>query len=138
MNSFACFESTENARRHNQTDPLPRRAVARRVLLAVPPPGDPERRPLARSRAGADIRLPHGVHPVRNHRCRCPAELARATGGAERRWHRAMAMSGERHRALEILAGSSLGCTEAMSVPGERRHPSAGAAFDPKPEAEEI
>jgi hypothetical protein len=29
------------------------------------------------------------------------------------RWHRAMAVSTERHRALEMLAGSSLGCTEA-------------------------
>jgi len=34
-------------------------------------------------------------------------------GGAERRWHRAVAMSAERHRAPEILADSSLGCTEA-------------------------
>jgi hypothetical protein len=40
--------------------------------------------------------------------------------------HRAMAMSTERRRALRLLAGSPLGCTEAMSAPGERRHPSAG------------
>jgi hypothetical protein len=103
-----------------------RRAVARRVLLAVPPPGDPERGPVARSRTSAIVRPTHGVHPVRNHRRGRPAELAGATGAAERRWHRAMAMSAERHRALEILAGSSLGCTEAMSAPGERRHLSAG------------
>jgi hypothetical protein len=43
-----------------------RRAVARRVLLAVPPPGDLERRSVARSRASADIRPAHGVHPLRN------------------------------------------------------------------------
>jgi hypothetical protein len=53
------------------------------------------------------------VVAVRHHWCRRPAELAGATRAAERRWHRAMAMSAERHRALEILAGSSLGCTEA-------------------------
>jgi hypothetical protein len=52
-------------------------------------------------------------------------EIIRADA-AEWRWHRAMAMSAERHRVLEILGGSSLGCTEAMSSPGERRHPSAG------------
>jgi hypothetical protein len=60
------------------------------------------------SRASAIVRPAHGLHPVRNHRCRRPAELAGATGAAERRWHRAMAMSAERHRVLEILAGSSL------------------------------
>jgi hypothetical protein len=38
-----------------------RRAVARRAVLAVPPPGDPEHRPLARSRAGTDIRPAHGM-----------------------------------------------------------------------------
>jgi hypothetical protein len=103
-----------------------RRAVARRVLLAVPPPGDLERRSVARSHGSAIVRPTHGLHPVRHHRCRRPAELAGAAGEAERCWHCAMAMSAERHRALEILAGSSLGCTEAMSAPGERRHPSAG------------
>jgi hypothetical protein len=71
---------------------------------------------MARSRAGASVRPAHGVHPLRHHRCRRPAELAGATGAAERRWHRAMAMSTERHRALEILAGSSLGCTEAIML----------------------
>jgi hypothetical protein len=57
---------------------------------------------MARSRASADIRPAHGVHPVRHHRCRRPAELARATGAAERRWHRAMAMRAERHRAMAL------------------------------------
>jgi hypothetical protein len=32
----------------------------------------------------------------------------------ERRWHRAMAMSRDRHRALRLLAGSPHGCTEAI------------------------
>jgi hypothetical protein len=72
------------------------RAVARSVLLAVPPPGDPERRPLGRSRASAIVRTAHGLHPVRHHRCRCPAELAGATGTAQRRWQCAVAMSAER------------------------------------------
>jgi hypothetical protein len=93
-----------------------RRAVARRVLLAMPPPGDPERGPVARPRAGADIRPTHGVHPLRNHRCRRPAELARATGAAERRWHRTMAMSRDQRRALRLLAGSPLGVTEAIML----------------------
>jgi hypothetical protein len=90
--------------------------IARRVVLTVPPPGDLERRSLARSRAGADIRPAHGLHPLRNHRCRRPAELAGPTGAAERRWHRAMAMSAERHRALRLLAGSPLGFTEAIML----------------------
>jgi hypothetical protein len=88
-----------------------RRAVAR---LAVPPPGDPERRPVARSRASAIVRPTHGLHPLRNHRC--PAELARATGAAERRWHCGMAVSAERHRALRLLVGSPLGVTEAIML----------------------
>jgi hypothetical protein len=71
-----------------------RRAVARCVLLAVPPPGDLERRPVARPRAGADIRAAHGLHPVRHRRCRRPAELAgTATAGEPDRG--AMAVSGE-------------------------------------------
>jgi hypothetical protein len=53
-----------------------RRAVARRVLLAVPPPGGPERGQLARSCASASVRPAHGLHPLRHHRCRRPAELA--------------------------------------------------------------
>jgi hypothetical protein len=71
--------ATNDPRQHARQ----RRAVARRVLLAVPSPGDPERGPLARSRAGAEIWPAHGVHPVRNHRCRRPAELAGATGAGE-------------------------------------------------------
>jgi hypothetical protein len=55
--------------------------------------------------------------PVRNRRCRRPAELAGATGAAERRWHRAMAMSRDQRRALRLLAGSPLGVTEAIMPP---------------------
>jgi hypothetical protein len=57
--------------------------------------GDFERRPLARSRVGTDIRPTHGVHPLRHHRCRRPAEPAGATGAVKRRWRRAMAMSAD-------------------------------------------
>jgi hypothetical protein len=39
-----------------------------------------------------------------------------ATGAAERRWHCGMAMSTERRRALRLLAGSPLGCTEAIML----------------------
>jgi hypothetical protein len=59
------------------------KTVCAGTLLAVPPPGDPERGPLARSRAGAIVRAAHGLHPVGNHRCRCAAELAGATGARE-------------------------------------------------------
>jgi hypothetical protein len=78
----------------DQTTPIPsrrpddprqharqRRAVARCVVLAVPPSSDHERGPVARSRAGAVVRAAHGVHPVRRHRCRRATELM----GAERR-----------------------------------------------------
>jgi hypothetical protein len=59
-------------------DARQRRAVARGVVLAVPPPGGPVcGPPVARSRAGTDIRPTHGVHPLRNHRSRRAAELAR-------------------------------------------------------------
>jgi hypothetical protein len=85
-------------------------------VLAVPPPGDHERGPVARSRASAIVRPPHGLHPLRHHRCRRPAELAAATGAAERRWHRAMAMSRDQRRALRLLAGSPLGVTEAIML----------------------
>jgi hypothetical protein len=72
--------------------------------------------PWRRSRADADVRVAHDLHPMRHHRCRRPAELARATGAAERPWCRAMAMSAERHRALRLLAGSPLGATEAIML----------------------
>ena len=49
--------------------------------LAVPPPDDLERRAVARSRASAIVRPAHGLHPVRHHRRRRPAELAGAPGG---------------------------------------------------------
>jgi hypothetical protein len=93
-----------------------RLAVALRVLLAVPPPCDLERRPLARSRASASVRPAHGLRSLRHYRCRRPAELARATGAAERRWYRAMAMSRDQRRALRLLAGSPLGVTEAIML----------------------
>jgi len=48
----------------------------------------------------------NGVHALRNHRCRRPAELAGATGAAERRWHRAMAMSRDQRRALVYITSS--------------------------------
>ena len=66
--------------------------------------------------ARASIRTAHGMHALRHHRCRRPTELAGATGAAERRWHCAMAMSAERHRALRLLAGSPLGATEAIML----------------------
>ena len=62
------------------------------------------------SRAGSSpdyIRPAHGVHAVRHHRCRRPAELARATGGVERRWCRAMAMSAERHGNIAVVIGAT-------------------------------
>jgi hypothetical protein len=43
-----------------------RRAVARRVLLAVPPPDDPERGPMARSHCSASVRPTHGVSALRS------------------------------------------------------------------------
>jgi hypothetical protein len=96
-----------------------RRAVARGVVLTVPPPGDSERRPLARSRAGADIRPAHGLRPLRNHRCRRPTELA-GTATAREPDRRAMAVSpqrgAEQHRALRLLAGAPLGATEAIML----------------------
>jgi hypothetical protein len=57
--------------------------------------------PARLSGAGTDIRPAHGLHPVRHLRCRRPAELARATSAAERRWHRAMAMSRDQRRAQD-------------------------------------
>ena len=71
---------------------------------------------MARSRASAIVRPAHGLHPVRNHRCRRPAELAGATGAAERRWYRAMVMNRDQRRALRLLAGSPLGVTEAIML----------------------
>jgi hypothetical protein len=38
-------------------------AVARRVMLAVPPSCDPERGPVAGSCASASVRPAHGVQP---------------------------------------------------------------------------
>jgi hypothetical protein len=95
--------------------------VARRVLLAVPPPGYPERGPLARSRAGAIVRSAHGVHSMRYHRCRRPAELA-GTATAREPDRGAMAVSpqcgfaAKQRRALRLLAGAPLGATEAIML----------------------
>jgi hypothetical protein len=70
--------TTITSRRPNDPRQHPRqwRAVARRGLLAVPPPGDHGCGPVARSRAGAIVRATHGMHPMRHYRCRRPAELA--------------------------------------------------------------
>jgi hypothetical protein len=89
-----------------------RRAVDRSVLLAVPPPCDLERGPVARSRASASIRSAHGVHPARYHWCRRLSELA-GTATAREPDRGAMAVSGEQRLALRLLAGSPLGATEA-------------------------
>jgi hypothetical protein len=51
-----------------------------------------ERRPVARSRAGADVRAAHGVHPMRHHRRRRAAELA-GTAAARVPDRAAMAMN---------------------------------------------
>ena len=45
----------------------------------LPLPCDHERGPVARSCASAIVRPTHGVHPMRNRRCRRPAELARSS-----------------------------------------------------------
>jgi hypothetical protein len=85
-----------------------RRAVARRVMLAVPPPCDLERGPVARSCVSASIWATHGVHALRHHWCRRPAELA-GTATAREPDRGAMAMTPRSHG----LAGSPHGCTEA-------------------------
>ena len=95
-----------------------RRAVARRVVLAVPPSGDPERGPVARSRASAIVRPAHGVHPLWHHRRGCAAELAGTAAretltGCNGDDHAKPGLSGEQRRALNMLAGSPHGCTEA-------------------------
>jgi hypothetical protein len=54
-----------------------RRAVARRVMLALSPSDDPERRAVAGSCPRAGIRAAHGVHAVRDHRRRRAAEVVR-------------------------------------------------------------
>jgi hypothetical protein len=45
-----------------------------------------------------------------------PAELAGATGAAERRWYCAMAMSRDKRRALRLLAAAPNGGTEAIML----------------------
>jgi hypothetical protein len=85
----------------------PTGAVGRGVVLQ---PGDPERRSLARSCASAVVRPAHGLHPLRHHRCRRPAELAGATGAAERGWHRAMALSRDQRRALRVAGRVATRC----------------------------
>jgi hypothetical protein len=90
-------------------------------MLAVPPSGDLERGPVARSRAGAIIWATYGVHLLRNHWCRRPAELAgTATAREPDRGEMAVnpqrGFAAERHRALRLLAGSPLGATEAIML----------------------
>jgi hypothetical protein len=46
-------------------------------------PGSAERRSLARRRRGVDLRASHGLHQLRDRRCRCPAELERAAAAGE-------------------------------------------------------
>jgi hypothetical protein len=92
-----------------------RHVVARGVVSAVPPRSSAQRRSLARPHAGADVRSANGVHPVRDHRCRCPAELAGATGAGEPD-QRAMAMSRDQRRALRLLAAAPNGATEAIML----------------------
>jgi hypothetical protein len=53
----------------------------------------------------ADIRPTHGVHPLRNHRCRRAAELAGTATARE-----------PDRGALRLLADSPLGATEAMML----------------------
>jgi hypothetical protein len=109
------------------TETMPIEAAPGGLMLAVPPSDDHERRPVAGSRVsaivlgrawcapGAALSVPTRGRTGRSNR-------ARLSGAGTAPWR----VSAERHQALEILAGSSLGCTEAMSAPGERRHPSAG------------
>jgi len=44
------------------------RSLPRRVMLELPSPGDHERTPVVRRRAGADLRPAHGLHSLRRHR----------------------------------------------------------------------
>jgi hypothetical protein len=57
----------------------------------------------------------HGLHRLRNHRCRRPAELAGATGAGEPD-RGAMAVSREQRRALRLLAAAPKGATEAIML----------------------
>jgi hypothetical protein len=84
----------------------------------MPPPGDPERRPVARSRGGADVRSAHGVHAMRHDRRRRAAELAGAAAAREPD-RCAMAVKTrkvwqdtEEKRALQLLAVTPHGCTQ--------------------------
>jgi hypothetical protein len=56
-----------------------------------------------------------GVHEMRDRWRRCPAELARAAGTREPD-RRAMAITPDQRRALQMLAGSPHGCTEAIML----------------------
>jgi hypothetical protein len=94
-----------------------RRALARCVLLAVPPPGDLERGPLARPRAGAIVRPAHGVHPVRDARLNWRERPA----GLKWRWHCAVAMNRDRRRALRLLAGDGLATATPETVHAAKR-----------------
>jgi len=76
----------------------------------------------------ATMRLPQHSAGSRDHRCRRPAELAGATGAAERRWHRAMAVSAERHRALRLLVAAPNGATEAIPQAALRSRSACGTS----------
>jgi hypothetical protein len=58
------LEELVRARQHARQ----RRAVSRRIVLELPPPGHHERQSVARSRTGADLRPAHGVHPLLHRR----------------------------------------------------------------------
>src|ERR1700730_291399 len=60
-----------------------RRAVARGVVLRVPPRGAARRRLLRSRRDGAELRAAHGVHLLRDHRRPRAAKLARASRATE-------------------------------------------------------
>ena len=64
-----------------------RRSLARGVLQSLAPRGRAQRRGLAGSRPNPGVRPAHGVHQLRHHRRRRPAELARAGAAAKPHRH---------------------------------------------------
>jgi hypothetical protein len=69
----------DDPRQHAQ----PRRQFAVRVVLAMSPSSGAERRALARSHPGAELRAADGVHELRHRRRRRAAELTRAAAARE-------------------------------------------------------
>jgi hypothetical protein len=96
-----------------------------------------ECRLLARPHGGADVRAANGVHPLRNHRCRRPAELTGAAGARDADGG-AMAMNGtsqrltvEQRRVLQMLAGSANGCVVmGLIIDGSGLPPSSSAYME--------